>query len=95
MITKLYLRNFKCFEEQEFPMAPLTLLTGINGMGKSSVIQALLLLRQSWEIQEGLNGFDDINLEKLYLNGIYTNIGNINDIIYRNYSGTSAKVGKK
>jgi predicted ATPase len=48
MIKEIYLRNFKCFADQSIKLAPMTLLTGLNGMGKSSVIQALLLLRQSY-----------------------------------------------
>jgi hypothetical protein len=48
MITFVRLRNFKCFREQTLEFSPLTLLSGLNGMGKSSVIQALLLLRQSY-----------------------------------------------
>ncbi len=47
MISHLKLNNFKCFESQELPLQNLTLLAGMNGMGKSSVIQSLLLLRQS------------------------------------------------
>jgi predicted ATPase len=47
MIEQLHLRNFKCFSDQELRLAPMTILTGLNGMGKSSLIQALLLLRQS------------------------------------------------
>ena len=57
MITKIKLDNFKIFEKGEFDLAPLTLITGINGMGKSSVIQSLLLLKQSFEI--GLEIFCD------------------------------------
>lgn len=49
MITYLKLENFKCFDELELDLAPLTLITGVNGMGKSSVIQSLLLLRQSFD----------------------------------------------
>lgn len=48
MITHINLKNFKCFSDEPFQIAPLTLFTGINGMGKSSVIQSLLLLRQSY-----------------------------------------------
>ncbi|MCA1376997.1 MULTISPECIES: DUF3696 domain-containing protein [unclassified Bradyrhizobium] len=48
MIDELHLINFKCFADQRIRLAPLTLLTGLNGMGKSSVIQSLLLLRQSY-----------------------------------------------
>ncbi len=48
MITRIELKNFKIFEQEPFDLAPLTLFTGINGMGKSSVIQSLLLLKQSY-----------------------------------------------
>jgi predicted ATPase len=48
MIEEIHLYNFKCFSDQLIKLAPMTLLTGLNGMGKSSVIQALLLLRQSY-----------------------------------------------
>ena len=46
MIHELKLRNFKCFREQTIPFGGLTVLAGLNGTGKSSVIQALLVLRQ-------------------------------------------------
>jgi len=49
MIKNIRLDNFKCFEELDLQLAPLTIITGINGMGKSSVIQSLLLLRQSFD----------------------------------------------
>jgi len=48
MIKQIRLKNFKCFVDEPFELAPLTLFTGINGMGKSSVIQSLLLLKQSY-----------------------------------------------
>lgn len=51
MINKIVLKNFKTFDDEEFSIAPLTLITGINGMGKSSIIQALLLLKQNYEIK--------------------------------------------
>ena len=47
MLTNVKLENFKCFRELDLKCAPLTLLTGINGTGKSSVFQALVLLRQT------------------------------------------------
>lgn len=50
MITKIKLKNFKIFEHEEVSLAPLTVITGINGMGKSSILQSLLLLKQSYEI---------------------------------------------
>ena len=48
MINEIVIRNFKCFQEQRVPLKRLTVLTGLNGSGKSTVIQAMLLLRQSW-----------------------------------------------
>lgn len=52
MITDLGIHNFKSFADVTVPCGPLTLLSGMNGMGKSTVLQALLLLRQSY--QQGL-----------------------------------------
>lgn len=49
MLKKLCLHNFKCFEAQCFDLADLTLLAGLNGTGKSSVLQSVLLLRQSYD----------------------------------------------
>lgn len=51
MLTHLGLSNFKCFAKLELDFAPITLLCGLNGMGKSSAIQALLVLRQSYELR--------------------------------------------
>lgn len=47
MINRVNLKNFKCFETASFPMNKLTVLSGVNGMGKSTLIQSLLVLRQS------------------------------------------------
>ena len=79
MIKKIELKNFKCFESLELPLGNLNLLSGINSMGKSTIIQSLLLLRQAFErgsIQEGV-----------YLNGIYTQIGTGHDLLYFNADG--------
>lgn len=54
MITNLYIKNFKSLKEVNLELRPLNLLTGLNGSGKSSLIQVLLLLRQNKiTIQEG------------------------------------------
>ncbi|MYJ52342.1 MAG: ATP-binding protein [Gammaproteobacteria bacterium] len=45
-IGQISLRNFKCFKALDLPCAPLTLLTGRNGGGKSTALQAFLLLVQ-------------------------------------------------
>ena len=47
MLRQVRLSNFKCFARLHLELAPLTLLCGGNGAGKSSVLQALLALRRS------------------------------------------------
>ena len=47
MITQIDISNFKIHDDTRLRIAPLTILTGVNGMGKSSVTQALLMLRES------------------------------------------------
>ena len=44
MIDTIKIKDFKCFEEVKIPLKKITLLTGTNSSGKSTVIQALLLL---------------------------------------------------
>lgn len=48
MIKEISLKNFKTFDDEIFNIAPLTLIMGINGMGKSSILQSLLLLKQNY-----------------------------------------------
>ena len=49
MLLELGLRNFKAFGdvEQKAPMSKITLIYGPNSGGKSSIIQAILMLKQS------------------------------------------------
>ena len=48
MITDITLENFKCFQKVSVSPKLVTVLIGPNGTGKSSVLQALCLLKQ-WE----------------------------------------------
>jgi predicted ATPase len=53
MITELELENFKPFgTKQTAALAPITLVYGPNSGGKSSIIQSLLLLRQSFDVSQ-------------------------------------------
>lgn len=45
MITKLYIENFRSIEKAEVDLGKITVLTGANNSGKSSVIYALLMLK--------------------------------------------------
>lgn len=74
MITNLFIKNFKSIKEGDFALGSLTLFTGLNAVGKSTVIQALLLLRQS--LRE--RGFS----EGLFLKDEnYTSLGVGDDVI--------------
>lgn len=58
MLTKLHVTNFKAHRDTTIELGNLTLLTGVNSAGKSSLIHALLLLRQSvlkGRLDEGLD----------------------------------------
>ena len=52
MLTRIDLRHFKCFETLKLPLCRLTLLSGANASGKSSVMQALVLLHQTMREHE-------------------------------------------
>lgn len=61
MLQRIELRHFKCFALLKLPLGPLTLLSGANASGKSSVMQALVLLHQTireheWSRRLMLNG---------------------------------------
>src|SRR4051812_6332027 len=86
MISRIRLENFKCFRELDLPLGALTLLAGLNGTGKSSVIQSLLLLRQSWQL--GL-----LQKGKLALNGDLAQIGTAEDALYEGADDEVIKIG--
>lgn len=75
MIEKLHIKNFKSHSDSPLTLGNINIFTGMNGMGKSSAIQSLLLLRQSQS--RGL-------LKKgLELNGDLCSIGSIKDAVYQ------------
>lgn len=58
MINNVSIRNFKSLKNINLDLSNLNIFSGLNGSGKSSFIQGLLLLRQSYNIavqeKEGL-----------------------------------------
>ena len=75
MITSLSINNFKIFKASPYVrLGRCTLLTGVNGRGKSSFMQTLLLLSQS--IREDM-GHSPLNLK---LNGNWIKLGLYNEI---------------
>lgn len=76
MISLLRIKNFKSLKEIEIAPKALNLLTGLNGMGKSSLLQLLLSLRQS-----SYSGA--VNRKGLLLKGELVNLGNGKDVFYQ------------
>ena len=74
MLQKIKLTNFKCFDSLELTCAPVTMLCGLNGMGKSSVLQALLVLRQS-----AVSG--ELDQGHLVLSGELASLGTGQDVL--------------
>jgi predicted ATPase len=73
MITELEIENFKCFRHLRLSFGALTLLTGLNGGGKSSAIQPLLLLAQGTRMPADSHAFA--------LNGPLVHLGTVGDIL--------------
>lgn len=59
MLRKLHLNSFKCFPKLKLLFAPVTLLTGVNSTGKSSILQAIRICKEQ-KIPEGLGTEQDI-----------------------------------
>lgn len=73
MLTRLDLRLFKCFELLMLPLSSLTLLSGGNASGKSSVLQSLVLLHQTMREHEWST--------RLQLNGLSIRMGTVADVV--------------
>lgn len=98
MIERLTLTNFKAFRHAELPLAPLTLLTGLNSSGKSSVLQALALLHQSYtagdldeagklaeQLAKGRPAPEHDN--GFLLNGELVGLGTGRDVLHEDFTG--------
>ena len=85
MLERLDLRLFKCFQELRLPLAPLTLLTGLNASGKSSVLQALVLLHQTMREHEWST--------RLALNGASVRLGRMPDVTDEVFGRRSFEIG--
>lgn len=73
MIEFVELKNFKCFKDRKrFEFGKLNLLTGINGRGKSTLLQSILILSQSVKRSP--------SAQKLVINDDLVQLGNYDDI---------------
>lgn len=77
MLTELSLKNFKAWKEiDKMRLAPITGLFGTNSSGKSSILQFLLMLKQTAEADDRklVLDFGDENSK--------VNLGSFKDVIY-------------
>lgn len=76
MIKKYCIHNFKNHADTMLEMSAVTLLTGMNGSGKSSVLQSMLLLRDTYVSSH--------QLSTLYLKGDSFSVGQVKDAVNYN-----------
>ncbi len=89
MITELRARNFKSWQDtSKLQFAPLTGLFGANSSGKTSILQVLLMLKQTVE-----HPLPDWN-EPLYFGDekSLVNLGSLNDIIHQPANDPSLEI---
>lgn len=73
MLRYLQVENFKSLKRISLPLERLNLFFGMNGAGKSSIIQSLLLLRQSF--------WKNSDIHTLYLSGDLINLGSGREVL--------------
>ncbi len=76
MLSHIHLENFKANRDVDVRLAPLTALAGLNSSGKSTVLQAIAALRQSYTI--------DGQTEGLRLDGDLLQLGQYKDVLTEN-----------
>lgn len=85
MLDSLTLESFKCFAKLDLPLRRFTFLTGLNGSGKSSLIQALAVLKQTLQ--------SDVQAERLILNGSEATLGTFNRLVHDLTDGSRFAIG--
>jgi predicted ATPase len=85
MLSAIDLKLFKCFESLALPLGPLTLLSGPNSSGKSSILQSLVLLHQTMSEHEWST--------RLLLNGRTVRLGTVSDVVDQVNGRRSFQIG--
>lgn len=81
MLTEINLKNFKAIKFASLTLAPLTVITGVNSSGKSTLLQSILLVKQIESYKK-----------KIFLNGDYVNVGTVSDILHHFNDDSDIKV---
>lgn len=88
VLEELQLNGFKPFgTHQTVPLGPLTLIYGPNSAGKSSLVQSLLLLRQSVEAGDAGPG--------LRPSGPWVDLGTFRSLLHRHNPDQALHIGLK
>lgn len=104
MIDRLTLHNYKAFQHAELQLGPLTLLTGLNSSGKSSVLQSLGLLRQSYESgdlalsaltpeERQAGRSTNVTHRGFLLNGELVGLGTGEDVLHEDWTEDKPRIG--
>lgn len=84
--SRLRLRNFKCHEDTgDLNLRPLTILVGANNAGKSSILQGLLMLRQTMGLLQ-----QDLHV---VTSGPLVDMGGFHDILRKGTKGENPAFG--
>jgi len=81
LLTNIQIRNFKSLKKIEIEFGQITILIGLNGSGKSSLMQALGVIKQSLKISQ------------LLFNGDLLNLGDFDDVVSRGENRVSLFIG--
>ena len=85
MITNIQIKNFKSLKKIEVALGQITILIGLNGSGKSSLIHVLGVLKQSSSHPQSQILFD----------GELLNLGNFNEVVSKGENRISFIIGGK
>ena len=87
LFESISIKNFKSWKnETEFPLDDINLLFGPNSAGKSSILQALMLLNQSSKTYTGFLSHetaDQFPISQLNLVNAIRDYGTYEDITYK------------
>jgi len=76
MITRLFFKNYRAFDELDIPLTKINLFFGPNNAGKSAILSAINLLSQTLDS-------DDRDIP-LLLSGKFEDLGTYQDVVYQN-----------
>src|SRR6267142_4976607 len=84
MLDRIELENFKASRDVDVRLAALTVLGGLNSSGKSTLLQAIGALRQSYDSNGRTDGFS--------LSGELLQLGKYSDVLTEGSAGDAVGI---